>query len=95
MRIVLVALLALAACSMEHDVTITVDIDDACLACVPACDGDGYSCETWEGEPCPGCFAGCIGGSAIACGADGEVVCSNTLGDEMPQVPSLCLSRDE
>lgn len=93
------ALCAAAACSLDHDVDVTIGLDDSCIACLPICSPDPidpvgetrvYHCVTDRGAPCIGCRVGCLAGRTLMCEMDGPH-CEQELGDGIEFVPTICV----
>ena len=88
-----VALLIVAGCDPNFDVTVGVDLEDDCLLELPLCDSSGY----WCGYPDAGvrrdCRVVCAAGMTLACTPSGPQ-CFQTVGGEMQNVPVTCVSNN-
>ena len=98
MRSLLLAALALAACTVDVDHTLTLGDDLRCLECFPACMPGTHAthCVTADGAPCGECTVTCLGGKELLC-ADGptgtEPFCYNDAGGQQITVPVVCAPR--
>lgn len=94
MRYALLLLLLLASCTntIRHEIVIDLGLEDECLFAFPACSPGGYHCEDSDGIRQSACQVACLAARDLTCEPDGPF-CTQTLGDEEPFVPVLCISK--
>jgi len=91
--VVLTGVATCSGCTMEHDITLSLDLEDDCLLRFPECSmTSGYSCADADGRVDANCEVACVAARTLECGVDGPE-CFQLIGDSSEHVPVICTSR--
>lgn len=85
---------ALGGCSMDHNLTVKIDLEDDCLLRFPECSESGYQCTDADGNRDTTCEVACVAARALLCTPEGPE-CLQRAGAEEHNVPVVCITRGE